>query len=132
MPCSRRVRRPWDTVLLACGLLASAAVLGAQTTSATVSGSVKDSQGAAVVGAQVTLTSRTQGHSILATTGDEGLFVLPIVRADRYTLRIAKQGFRTAERTNVVVGPNDRFFTGVLTLEVGGIESRCASMHSTP
>ena len=137
MPFIRRVRRPWETVLLACGLLASAAALGAQTTSATVSGSVKDSLGAAVVGAQVTLTSRTQGHSILTTTDDSGRFVLPIVRPDSYALSVAKQGFRTVERTNVVVGPNDRFFTGVLTLEVGGmaesvmVRSRVSELQAT-
>ena len=32
------------------------------------------------------------------------------------------QGFKTAERTNVVVNANDKFSSGVIALEVGGIE----------
>ncbi len=32
------------------------------------------------------------------------------------------QGFKTAERTNVVVSANDRFSAGSIALEVGGIE----------
>ena len=31
------------------------------------------------------------------------------------------QGFKTLERTNVQVSANDRFFTGILTLDVGAI-----------
>ena len=94
----------------------------AQTTSATVSGTVLDSQGATLPGATVTLTSRTQGNVLTATTDAEGRFMFPIVRPDSYTLRITMQGFKTAERTNVVVNANDRFSAGSITLEVGGIE----------
>jgi hypothetical protein len=94
----------------------------AQTTSATVSGSVQDSQGGALPGATVTLTSRTQGNTLTATSDAEGRYVFPIVRPDGYTLRIGIQGFKTAERTNVVVTANDRFSAGIITLEVGGIE----------
>ena len=44
-------------------VLAGAAPLRAQTTSASVSGSVSDPQGGLLPGATVTLTSRTQGNS---------------------------------------------------------------------
>jgi carboxypeptidase family protein/TonB-dependent receptor-like protein len=121
MPFAGRARRAMGAVVLACALAADAASLGAQTTSATVLGSVKDSQGGVVAGAEVTLTSRTQGYSLGTTTDAEGRFVLPIVRPDTYTLRVARQGFKSAERTNVVVSPDDRFFTGVLTLDVGAV-----------
>ena len=93
-----------------------------QTTSASVFGQVKDSQGGAMPGATVTLTSRTQANSVTATTDAEGRFVFPIVRPDHYTLKITMQGFKTAERTNVVVSANDKFSAGTIGLEVGGIE----------
>ena len=48
--------------------------------------------------------------------------MFPIVRPDAYALRVSKQGFKTAERTNVVVSANDKFSAGVVTLDVGGIE----------
>jgi hypothetical protein len=57
-----------------------------------------------------------------ATTDAEGRYVFPIVRPDSYTLKITMQGFKTAERTNVVVNANDRFSSGSIALEVGGIE----------
>jgi len=101
--------------------VASATPLRAQTTSASVFGSLKDSLGGALPGANVTLTSRTQGQTLAATSDDQGRFVFPIVRPDAYTLRVSKQGFKTAERTNVVVSANDKFSTGVVTLDVGGI-----------
>ncbi|MFI4942330.1 MAG: carboxypeptidase regulatory-like domain-containing protein [Burkholderiales bacterium] len=103
-------------------VLFSPSALEAQTTSAVVSGAVTDSQGAALPGATVTLTSRTQGNVLTATTDAEGRYVLPVVRPDSYTLKITMQGFKTAERTNVVVSANDRFSSGSIALEVGGIE----------
>jgi hypothetical protein len=96
--------------------------LDAQTTSASVFGSVKDSQGLNLPGATATLTSRTQGNTVSATADDQGRFVFPIVRPDLYILRVSMQGFKTAERTNVQVNANDKFSAGILTLEIGGIE----------
>ncbi len=80
--------------------LAVAAPLAAQTTSASVSGQVKDTQGGVLPGSTVTLTSRTQAFSLSTTTDAEGRFVFPIVRPDLYALRVTMQGFKTLERTN--------------------------------
>ncbi len=99
--------------------LLAAAPLAAQTTSASVFGSVADSQGGMLPGATVTLTSRTQGNVATTTTDREGRFVFPIVRPDSYALKVALQGFKTVERTNVIVNANDKFSSGVVTLPVG-------------
>jgi hypothetical protein len=69
----------------------------------------------------VTLTSRTQGNVLTAIADNEGRFVFPIVRPDGYTMRVSMQGFKTLERTNVVVNANDKFSAGVVTLAVGDI-----------
>jgi hypothetical protein len=95
--------------------------LQAQTTSATVSGFVTDAQGGALPGATVTLTSRTQGNTLTAVADGEGNFVFTFVRPGGYTLSASLDGFKTLERSNVVVNANDRFFTGELKLEVGDI-----------
>jgi hypothetical protein len=95
--------------------------LHAQTTSAAVFGSVSDSQGGVLPGATVTLTSNTQAYTLTATADDQGRFVFPIVRPDSYTLRVSLERFKTLEKTNVVVSANDRFSTGVLTLEMGAM-----------
>jgi hypothetical protein len=93
----------------------------AQTTSASVSGSVRDAQGGVLPGVTVTLTSRTQGNTFTTTTDNEGRFVFPIVRPDTYSLQVGLEGFKTLERTNLVVNANDKFFAGELTLEVGQV-----------
>src|SRR5829696_5187579 len=93
----------------------------AQTTSASVSGSVQDSQGGVLPGVTVTLTSRTQGNVLTAVTDEGGRFVFPIVRPDTYSLKVSLQGFKTLERTNLVVSANDRLSTGMLRLDVGAM-----------
>ena len=107
---------------VAAGLcLLAVAPVAAQSTSASVAGQVKDSQGGVLPGAAVALTSKTQANTLTATTDAEGRFVFPIVRPDSYVLRVTMQGFKTLERTTVQVSANDRFFTGILTLDVGAI-----------
>jgi Carboxypeptidase regulatory-like domain/TonB dependent receptor/TonB-dependent Receptor Plug Domain len=111
--------------------------LQAQTTSASVSGIVQDAQGGVLPGVTVTLTSRTQGNALTATTDEGGRFVFAIVRPDTYSLQVTLQGFKTLERTNLVVNANDRLSTGTLTLEVGqmteevSVSSRVTEVQST-
>jgi hypothetical protein len=101
--------------------LAQPSVLFAQTTSASVTGSVQDPQGGVLPGVTVTLTSRTQGNVLTAVTDEGGRFVFPIVRPDTYSLQATLQGFKTLERTNLVVNANDKLSAGSLTLEVGNM-----------
>jgi hypothetical protein len=119
MPFVRRFRVALATVLATVVCLAGSASLRAQTTSASIFGSVKDTQAGMLPGATVTLTSRTQGNTLTTMADAEGRFVFPIVRPDSYTLRVSMQGFKTLERTNVVVSANDKFSIGALTLDVG-------------
>jgi len=96
-------------------------VLWAQTTSASVSGSIQDSQGGVLPGVTVTMTSRTQGNVLTAVTDEGGRFVFGIVRPDTYSLRVTLQGFKTLEKTNVVVNANDKLSAGILSMEVGAM-----------
>ena len=121
----RRLRRHPASALLALVLTTiRPSVLDAQTTSASVSGAVQDAQGGVLPGVTVTMTSRTQGNALTAVTDASGRFVFPIVRPDTYTLQATLQGFKTLERTNVVVNANDKLSAGALTLEVGAIDRR--------
>ena len=114
MRLSRNLRLAVAIALVGLFCFAGSTVLYAQTTSASVFGAIKDSQGGAMPGASVTLTSRTQAFSLAATTDAEGRFVFPIVRPDHYSLKVTMQGFKTAERTNVVVTANDKFSAGTM------------------
>jgi len=115
----RRGRVAAAIALLSALFLLDQAQLQAQTTSASIFGQVKDGQGGVLPGATITLTSRTQGNVLTATTDGEGRFVFAIVRPDRYILKATLQGFKTLERTNLVVSANDKLSTGILALQVG-------------
>ena len=93
----------------------------AQTTSASVQGTVVDAQKAVMPGVTVSLTSKTQGDEITTVTDEEGRFVFAIVRPDTYVLKAALEGFKTLEQTNLVVNANDKLSAGTLTLEVGAL-----------
>ena len=84
-----------------------------------MSGLVQDTQGGVLPGVTVTLTSRTQGNVLTAVTDTDGRFIFAIVRPDAYSLQVALEGFKTLERTNLVVSANERLSAGTLTLEVG-------------
>jgi hypothetical protein len=110
------------------GLLASVALslaggvrLTAQTTTASVSGSVRDAQGGVLAGAEVVLTSNTQGTTQTATSDSRGNFVFTYVMPDSYSLKVTLAGFKTAERLNMVVNANDKLNAGIITLEIGEI-----------
>src|SRR6188472_1967529 len=96
-------------------------VLWAQTTSASVQGTVVDAQKGVLPGVTVTLKSKTQSDVLTAVTDGEGRFVFPIVRPDTYSLTATLQGFKTLEQSNVVVNANDKLSAGTLMLEVGTV-----------
>src|SRR5436190_20377114 len=123
----------FGTALIALVFAGYPAVLRAQTTSASVSGSVQDSQGGVLPGVTVTMTSRTQGNVLTAVTDAGGRFVFPIVRPDTYTLQATLPGFKKAERTYLNVNANDKLSTGPLTLEIGALtEEVSVSSPVTP
>jgi hypothetical protein len=105
--------------LAAVFLVAAGAPLHAQTTTASVSGTVKDAQAAVLPGATVTLTSETQGTEQTAVSDEVGAFYFAVVRPDTYTLKVSLQGFQTLQKTKVLVNANDRLMAGTFTLTLG-------------
>ena len=102
-------------------VLAGAASVSAQITTATVSGAVKDEQGAVIPGAAVTLVSDTRGtHVADAQTNANGDFVFPNIPGDTYTVEVTLEGFKKVRRAGLTVSPGDRVVVPTLTLSVGG------------
>ena len=114
------------TALRAMAALAAVALLAlpasAQVTTGTVSGTVKDAQGAVIPGASVTLTSETRGTQLAdVVTNANGDFTFVNVPADRYTLQVSMQGFKASKQPAVSVSPSDRLSIGTIVIEVGGL-----------
>src|SRR5215475_11707830 len=87
------------------GLMICAALLtGISTTvkaqtasSGSVAGTVTDQQGAAVAGADVTLTDTSTKSAQTTTTNESGLYNFPVVHIGTYDLVITKSGFKVAK-----------------------------------
>jgi outer membrane receptor protein involved in Fe transport len=72
-------------------------------TTGTINGTVVDSSGAAVPGAQITASSNSQGSKRQATAGPDGRFAFFAVPIGQYTVNIAAAGFADATVNNVQV-----------------------------
>ena len=81
-------------VLVVFLLVSSAGVFG-QTENARISGRVTDLTGAVIVGAQCKITNIETDVSVITTTNEDGIYVLPDLRPATYELTIQKEGFRT-------------------------------------
>src|SRR5882762_6237909 len=66
-------------------------------------GTVVDSQGSAVVGAKVTVTSVTKGTSDEVLSNDSGNYTVSHLIPDTYNIRVEAQGFKAYEVKNVQV-----------------------------
>ena len=102
-------------------LLVAANPVSAQITTGNVTGTVKDAQGGVVPGATVILVSEARGtKSAPVTTNEVGVYVIPNVTADTYTVEVSMDGFKTVRRTGINVSGGDRVAVPAMTLEVGG------------
>ena len=116
---SKRFGRVVALALMA--LCAGALNVTAQITTGTITGTVKDSQGGVIPGANVVLISEARGtKSAPAVTSASGDFVFPNVTPDKYTVEVTMEGFKTLRRTGVQVTGGDRVAVPGLAIEVGG------------
>jgi hypothetical protein len=92
----------------------------AQTNKADIVGTVKDSNGAAVQGATVTLTKVDTNATRTVTSGDSGEYEAPLLEIGTYKVTATKQGFQTVTQENVVLQTNDRLRID-LTLPPGNV-----------
>ena len=90
----------------------------AQSSTATLSGTVEDQAGASVAGASIALVNVAQGSQRLMTSNNEGRFVFPSLAPGQYSLTATRQGFAPVEVKNVILNVNDQV-TLRITLVVG-------------
>lgn len=90
----------------------------AQTETATISGHITDSSGAAVQAASVELKSVQQGTSLTTTTNDSGIYVFPSVAPGQYSVTVRKQGYKQVDTVGVIANVQDHIEQN-FRLEVG-------------
>jgi len=79
----------------------------AQAVFGNIDGTVTDPQGAAVVGANVTVTDQNKGTSEATTTNGSGNYSVTHLIPDPYTVKIEAQGFKTEEHPNITVNADE-------------------------
>lgn len=111
-------------------LLAAGTAL-AQTTTATLSGVIRDASNAVVPGAQISVTSAESGTKRTATTDGEGRYILTNLPPGQYEVRAELKGFRTAVQNGVVLTVGGT--TAVdLAVQVGAITEVIEIVHEEP
>ncbi len=75
----------------------------AQAVFGSILGTVTDPQGAAVVGAKVTVTDQNKGTTQTTTTNESGNYSVTHLIPDSYSIKVEAQGFKTSEQKDVTV-----------------------------
>jgi hypothetical protein len=102
----------------------------AQVTTADVRGLVADDQGAAIAGAEVTITNVETSLSRTITTGNDGLYNFPELPIGGYTVRATHPGFKSSEETGIVLHANDSLVVNI-GLKLGAV-SETITVEASP
>src|SRR5437016_9336002 len=88
---------------------------------ASLFGTITDSQGAVVPGARVTVTNTATGLSRNTVTDSSGGFSFPLLPVGSYNLTVEQTGFRKYERRNILLQANEN--VGVdAALDLGNVQ----------
>jgi hypothetical protein len=102
----------------------------AQTTTASIEGTVKDPQGRLVAGTQITAKSEALGVERTTASDENGFYRLTALPAGTYSLSAAHTGFATQTFPNVELTVN-RTLTLEVQLEVGPVQERVSVTADT-
>jgi hypothetical protein len=112
-------------------VLAFPAFLVAQAGTASVTGTVKDSQGAVLPGATVTVTNTATGAVRTTVTNESGSYSTPGLQPGEYVLKIELAGFATYTRENVLLRV-DTTTQADAELALGGLAESITVTEATP
>jgi hypothetical protein len=125
--------RRWKSVLLlaALALLALPGFAWAQAGTATVSGTVKDTQGAVLPGATVTITNNANGAVRTTVTNDTGSYSMPGLPPGEYVMKFELASFSPHVREKVFLRVDSTTQVDA-PLALGGVNETITVTESTP
>jgi len=127
--CNRKRRSLACTALSVLCLLSNIPLFGQEYGS--ISGTVLDATGAAVPGANVTVTQSDTGRQTTVTTSGSGDYVFPSLPPARYNVKVTAPGFQTFVESNVILTANQSLSV-VAKLEVGARAETIRVEGTTP
>jgi len=119
-------RSVFASVLLVClvVLLSSSAPAAlAQDVKGSVRGTVTDEQGAAVAGAEVTVSDLSTGFSRTTNTGSDGVYNFPDLPLGTFKIRVTHTGFKASEKVGIAVHASDSLVFS-FALAVGSVSEQ--------
>ncbi len=104
----------------------------AQEITGTLSGTVRDSSGAAIAGATVSVSDPSKGNSVVRTltTNDEGAYTAPNLPVSVYTVTVEASNFKKSVQTDVKLDVGQRRAIDIM-LEAGNI-SETVTVEADP
>src|ERR1700730_1174546 len=112
-------------------LLLFSSIVAAQKDTGTIVGTVKDSTGALVAGAKVTVVDVDRGLSFEVLTSDLGEYVVGPLRVGNYTVTVEHPGFKKAISVPVALDVQQRVVVNI-TMEVGQVSERVEVSGAAP
>jgi hypothetical protein len=112
-------------------LLAVTRLASAQAGAATLTGTVKDSLGAVLPGATITITNTATGATRTTVSNESGAYNLPGLPPGTYTLKIELSGFRTYQHENVLLHVDSVTRTDA-EMALGGVTETVIVNEATP
>jgi hypothetical protein len=100
-------------------LCIAATSLTAQVTSGTIFGTVKDSTGAFIKDAKVTISSSSIGVTRTTQSAGDGAFAVPNLPPATYSIVVEYQGFKKLSTDGIVLSAADKLNAGDFVLQVG-------------
>ena len=122
--------RPLTLLILLLAVIAGGIAANAQVTAA-ISGKVEDSEGGAVEGAAITVTSVETGATRTATTDQKGNYTVLSLPLGAQEVKAEKKGFQAALRTGVSLKVGQQAVVN-LRLEVGGLTQQVTVSEENP
>lgn len=108
-------------VQLALAVVFAALCFGQARDTASIFGTVADSQAAVVPGATVNLANAGTGQTRTANTDASGGYVFPLLPVGTYSVTVEQSGFRKFERRGVEIRANENVRVDVV-LEIGNVQ----------
>jgi hypothetical protein len=125
LPCVLHRRKSFvlwlSVVLFGVFLCPWTATWGQGSSTASVTGTVLDSTGAAVANAQVVITQTDTGFSLSATSDGEGRFAFAVLPVGSYQLEVTKEGFNKYQQVGIVLTVSQAAQFSV-SLNVGAVQ----------
>ena len=105
--------------------------LSAQVATGSIVGTVRDSSGEIVPGAQVTIREVNRNTTTTLVTDASGVYTAPFLVPGTYEVQVELQGFRTWIRPGIILQVTDRVRVDA-ALEVGTIQEATTVVASSP